>query len=445
MTFHILGTAEMQERIAGGDARGSNGDVTQEEFTEAVVTWVKTRKVAEALSCGEIGKMRAFDRMDAFRKSLILNISLYYKDNPQADVAPGVLILVTLMSDNERGACQFSHDTIAQILHRHRTTIASAMIRLKKSGLVHSDKGRTAAYPIIPRALVVQYNHVVWLANALKPVPTSQQVDTQTCADKPTGDLCRQANRLDEPVPTSQQVRDQPVPTSQHNFTKDLLLTPELEDRSYSLSDLQDRKPDCARAEESAATNPLEDVSGRAIAEAAANAVKPKRQKKAKATNGRPNYSDDFVAFWLAYPRHPNMSKANAFVQWEHLDAEDRDWATRAADAYRAQQLRKAQQESLSPEDIAHKTKHAERFLKDRRFDAYREYVESKQAETPQNEPNIGGLPKTRVIDLVADFFRHGASRWTARVSEALGAAPGSTGCSIPEDVIMAGRAMAGV
>jgi hypothetical protein len=405
MTFHILGTAEMQERIAEGDARARGGNLTQEDFTAAIVAWTKTKRqerdATDALTQDEIGKMKAFDRVDAFRKSLILNMSMYYQANPQADVAPGVLLLITFMADNERGLSQLSHDTMAAILYRHRTTIAAAMVRLKKAGLVDSDKGRAGAYPIIPRVLTAQYNHIVWLTTALKPVLTSQQVGEGACADKPTGNLCRQANRLNEPVLEPQQVQNQPVPTSQHNFTKDLSLTQSLEESHHSLSDLQDCNPDRASAEGPVRTNDVEGMNGHAIANAAAKAAKPKttRQKKAKPSGGRPNYSESFTAFWLAYPRHSNMSKANAFVRWEALDDEDRHWATAAAEAYRVQQQRKAQQEGLSAEDIASKTKHAERFLKDRRFEAYREHIESKQAAekcTPTGDACISQEPSVQ-------------------------------------------------
>jgi hypothetical protein len=449
MTFHILGTAEMQERIAGYNTR-HGGDqrppLTCEDVTEAMSIWTKTRSVADALSRKEIGALRSFDRLDVLKKSLILGLSLYYENNPNADAAPGVLALVTLMSDNEHGVCTMGHVAMGEVLHRTRTTIASAVGRLKDGVLIDSENGKSGSNPVIPPVLAAQYNHVVWLINALRPVGLSQQVGASTCRAKPTGDLSGQANRSEKPVGLSQQVGGEPVGLSQHNLKRDLPLTLSMEESHHSLSDLQDRKPDCTSAEEPAKTDLLEDASGQAIAEAAAKDAKPKpkRQKKAKPANGRPNYSDDFVAFWLAYPRHPNMSKANAFTQWGHLDAEDREWATKAAEAYRAQQQRKAQQESLSSEDIAHKTKHAERFLKDRRFEAYREHVEGKQAAAAKEEATFGGMPKSRVIDLIADFFRHGASRWTARVAEVLGVAPGADGCKLPEDLIAAGRAISG-
>ncbi len=194
--------------------------LTKEQFTDAICLWCKTRNADEVLSREEIGRMQKFDRVDAQRKSLIINLSNFYRDHPRADVAPGVLTLVTFLSDNEKGACQMSQAQMAAVLHRTRTTIAEAVSRLKTSGLMASVNGKAMSFPAIPRAVAASYNHMIWATDALK--------IAATCPVEPTGsDLSRRADSNKPPVPSKQQVQSdtcrveapEPVGSTGHNFT----------------------------------------------------------------------------------------------------------------------------------------------------------------------------------------------------------------------------------
>lgn len=211
--------------------QGTGGEVIQfergsvpavrEDYTNAIQLWCQTRDTAEALTREEIGAMQKFDRVDAQRKSLIINLSIFYRDNPRADVAPGVLTLITFLSDNDKGACQMSQAQMALVLHRTRTTVADAVTRLKASGLMRSVNGKSLAYPTIPRAIAGSYNHLVWITDALKNAPT--------CLVEPTGsNLSGRADSSNIPVPLKRQVSEptcrveggQPVGSTRQNFTK---------------------------------------------------------------------------------------------------------------------------------------------------------------------------------------------------------------------------------
>jgi uncharacterized protein YdaU (DUF1376 family) len=72
-------------------------------------------------------------------------------------------------------------------------------------------------------------------------------------------------------------------------------------------------------------------------------------------------YSQEFEDFWKAYPDTTNNSKSKAFEEWKKLEADDRDAAMRALPVYRA---------FLAKPDSPKAVKHAERFLRDRRFDS---------------------------------------------------------------------------
>lgn len=194
--------------------------VAKEDFTLAIQEYCLKRSFEAALCREEIGRLEKFARVDAQRKSLLINMSRYYRDNPRADVAPGVLTLITLLSDNDKGACTLSQAQMGIILYRTRTAIAEAVTRLKASELVRSINGKATSYPTIPRVVAKNYNHVIWVVDALKNVAT--------CPVEPTGrNLSRRADTCSIPVPSRRQVNvatcpvegGQPVPSTGHNFT----------------------------------------------------------------------------------------------------------------------------------------------------------------------------------------------------------------------------------
>lgn len=141
----------------------------KEEYVEAIQLWCKTRDTAEILSREEIGAMDWRQRMDVQRKGLVLALTEYYRKHERADVAPGVLALITILSDNENGSAPISQHTLATLFGRSRSSIADAQNRLKKDGLIMSGgRGRySQPSPVIPRAVASGYNHVVWTISAL--------------------------------------------------------------------------------------------------------------------------------------------------------------------------------------------------------------------------------------------------------------------------------------
>jgi biotin operon repressor len=149
--------------------RGGAPAVSREEYVEAIHLWRQTRATAEVLSREEIGAMQWRERMDAQRKGLILALVEYYRNHERADVAPGVLAVITIMSDNDKGSAPISQHTLAKLFGRSRSSIAEAQDRLKKDGLIiGGGRGRySQPSPVIPRAVTTGYNHVTWLISAL--------------------------------------------------------------------------------------------------------------------------------------------------------------------------------------------------------------------------------------------------------------------------------------
>jgi uncharacterized protein YdaU (DUF1376 family) len=79
-------------------------------------------------------------------------------------------------------------------------------------------------------------------------------------------------------------------------------------------------------------------------------------------------YPPDFEAFWKAYPTDRNMSKTEALGRWKRLGADDREAATRSCPSFRAYCEVNAKS--------GYRPVHAERYLKERRFEGHAEAAE---------------------------------------------------------------------
>jgi hypothetical protein len=113
------------------------GYITDEErkvlWKAAITAWTtadKARRVANAHKRDEIGNLKGADRLVHLRNSLIENCVRFYRENPRSDVAPGLLGLITFLSDNARGCCHLSIARMAQIFDRSETSVGLALHRL---------------------------------------------------------------------------------------------------------------------------------------------------------------------------------------------------------------------------------------------------------------------------------------------------------------------------
>ena len=81
-------------------------------------------------------------------------------------------------------------------------------------------------------------------------------------------------------------------------------------------------------------------------------------------------YPPDFEAFWLAYPRSPNMSKSKALAGWKKLSSDERAACAKAVPAYKAFLASKPD----------HPTMHATTFINERRFEGFAPAAEQPSA-----------------------------------------------------------------
>jgi len=479
MNANILTTAQMQEKIAKREqdaaASRQRSAVSRDEFVDAINSWIAHKRKEDALTKDELAGMGAFDRLDVLRKGLILSLSQYYKDHRRADVIPGVLTIITIMSDNDTGECGMSHATMAALFYRTRTTIADAISRLKKDGLISSIKGKSGAHPMIPRVFAAEYNHVVWLIDALKSV--------EPVASRRQDDMSATGDRMAEPVASKRQEggtcrlqatgsadgASEPVASKRHNFTSSF--------NNHTYAGAHAREGAAVGDEPDVAITPdqysrwVDIVNGWGLPVGQHLQTPPDRD----AAKGK------LKSVVVMRGRSSSFDVVADAVETVLLDMEGKKWDAPSEKAHTgltaakryfentfSARLFKAEQEELERTSIktivAEKTRIAvetERQVQSKKLAALdgainqgadvraKRFAAKEASASPApammegGEKDLGGLTRERVVQLIYGFFK--TKFWTANVQSALGPAPGRPGCRLPEELITIGRDMAGV
>lgn len=126
-------------------------------------------------------------------------------------------------------------------------------------------------------------------------------------------------------------------------------------------------------------------------------------------TKGKPTYPPAFEAFWLSYPRTPNMSKAKALTAWLKLPVDDRGVCASTVPAYRA--FLKAKPD--------HPVMHASTYISERRFDGF--------AETADEVEAVDAGQWSKRLD-----YGRKHQKW----SHGWGPRPGLPGCQAPANLL---------
>jgi hypothetical protein len=141
------------------------------EYTEAICIFVADRRSADSLKAREIGQLGK-GRLAALTRSSILAMRDYYIANKNADVGPGILLLLHAYSDNDRGTCFLSVDRMAKLLRRSITAVSAAIARLENIDLVTVERvpGRSSLYVVRAPKLLASAGQITWLLDALAPM-----------------------------------------------------------------------------------------------------------------------------------------------------------------------------------------------------------------------------------------------------------------------------------
>src|SRR6476661_1370385 len=100
----------------------------------------KAGRLKETLSRRELGALSATERIIAMKHGLLDNYRAIYAAHPNMDVLPGVVMFVTLFSDNGDGCCTYSIAKMAKFFSRSEEAVRLALKRAVKVGVLHRRK-----------------------------------------------------------------------------------------------------------------------------------------------------------------------------------------------------------------------------------------------------------------------------------------------------------------
>jgi hypothetical protein len=142
--------------------------------------------------------------------------------------------------------------------------------------------------------------------------------------------------------------------------------------------------------------------------------TKPKGKRKRRSTF----YSEAFEVFWVGYPDRTNNSKPKAFEEWERLPEPDQNAAVASLPGFASYCRKKPDYQVL----------HAERYLRDRRWESFLASAQSMPWWKDQ----------AQIAKLNEDRWRSGIDRYANGIwdIEKLGPPPGHAECIVPVTLI---------
>lgn len=144
----------------------------RERFIAQIGEFVRRRNAADALSRPELGGLPSLARLQSQRQSILDNIAHYYAHNSNADVALGVVALVTFYSDNNAGCCTMSVETMARYLSRTRRAVQEAIGRCERDQIIFSEAvpgATTRRWPYVYRGFGDTKDPLAWLLEVRAP------------------------------------------------------------------------------------------------------------------------------------------------------------------------------------------------------------------------------------------------------------------------------------
>lgn len=149
----------------------SPDDTRQQRFATAISLWVENFRLDMAMEREELARLEGIQRHLALSKSLIANTIRLCRAEKRADCRSAILLLITLLSDNNDGRCRLSTTRMAELLCRDQKTVRNAIDSLAQSGLIFvirlSNGLPNSYYPAVPPAVATMSPNVAWFINAL--------------------------------------------------------------------------------------------------------------------------------------------------------------------------------------------------------------------------------------------------------------------------------------
>lgn len=129
---------------------------------------------AVTLTRDEVSQLMPVERLAARNKQVLFNVGHYFRSNKTADVAIGLMVLISILADDERYGyrCTLSVPRTAAFLGRSERAIRDARRRLKTQGLIVTEDINAftcAVEPALMRVIASEDTSAVWIVDAAAP------------------------------------------------------------------------------------------------------------------------------------------------------------------------------------------------------------------------------------------------------------------------------------
>jgi hypothetical protein len=133
----------------------------------------KEKRLHEALTRDQLGALSSSDRIVALKHGLLDNYRVLYATFPNMDVLPGVVLFVSVFSDNGAGCCTYAMARMARYFSRSERAIRDALHRAVDCGTLCRDKpagGKYSHWPVVFRSILDPASSPTWFVDASLPV-----------------------------------------------------------------------------------------------------------------------------------------------------------------------------------------------------------------------------------------------------------------------------------
>lgn len=146
-------------------------------FDRAIETFTGEERIQEALMREAFLQMDSGERLVLLRNATLLGLARMCRMQPRMACDSALYVVITALSDNDRGVCWLSQRRLGQLLSRSPTTISEAITRLRRIGMIQyapGDGENNQYWPVVHPSLQHTPAGVRWFIDRFS--TPSQQV-----------------------------------------------------------------------------------------------------------------------------------------------------------------------------------------------------------------------------------------------------------------------------
>ena len=146
-------------------------------FREAISLWVGNIRLNEAMKREELAQLEGLQRHLALSKNLVPTAIRICRLYPRADTKTPLMVLISLLCDNNDGICRLTIKRMAQLFARTERSIRQTIDELEQAGLLFVNRvdGFPSNYwPAVAPVLAEANAAVTWFVDALSDKPAAR-------------------------------------------------------------------------------------------------------------------------------------------------------------------------------------------------------------------------------------------------------------------------------